>query len=52
MPRTIVIALGALVLAGFLGPWIMFPFLLPLLIPLLIAWLVVAAVRGSRRASE
>lgn len=46
------IALGALVLAGFLGLWITFPFLLPLLIPLLIVWLVVAAARGSRRTSE
>ena len=44
------IILGALVLAGFLGLWITFPFLLPLLIPLLIVWLVVAAVRGGRKA--
>ena len=43
---------GARVLAGFLGLWITFPFLLPLLVLLLIVWLVVAAVRGSRRTSE
>ena len=46
------IALGARVLAGFLGLWITFPFLLPLLVLLPIVWLVVAAVRGSRRTSE
>ena len=46
------IVLGTLVLAGFLGRWITFPFLLPLLIPLLIVWLVVTAARGSRRTSE
>jgi hypothetical protein len=44
------IILGALVLAGFLGLWITFPFLLPLLIPLLIVWLVVAAVRSNRQS--
>ena len=44
------VILGALVLAGFLGLWITFPFLLPLLVPLLVVWLVVAAVRGSRKA--
>ena len=43
------IVLGGIVLAGFLGLWIMFPFLLPLLLPLLVVWLVVAAVRGGRK---
>ena len=44
------IVLGGIVLAGFLGLWILFPFLLPVLLPLLVVWLVVAAVRGSRKA--
>lgn len=39
------IALGALVLAGFLAAWLAFPFLLPLLIPLLAVWIFVAATR-------
>lgn len=39
------IALGVLVLAGFLGAWLAFPFLLPLLLPLLVVWLFVAAIR-------
>ena len=45
------IVLGGIVLAGFLGLWILFPFLLPVLLPLLVVWLVVAAVRGSRKAA-
>ena len=44
------VILGALVLAGFVGLWVTFPFLLPLLIPLLIVWLVVAAARGGRQS--
>jgi len=42
------IALGALVLAGFVAAWIAFPFLLPLLIPLLIVWVFVALTRRHR----
>jgi len=45
------IVLGGIVLAGFVGLWIMFPFLLPLLLPLLIVWLVVAVVRGGRKGN-
>lgn len=40
------IALGVLVLAGFVAAWLAFPFLLPLLLPLLVVWLFVAAARG------
>ena len=43
------IALGVLVLAGFLGAWLAFPFLLPLLLPLLVVWIFVAAVRGRAK---
>jgi hypothetical protein len=40
------IILGALVLAGMVGVWLAFPFLLPLLIPLFLVWIFVAVVRG------
>ena len=41
------ILLGLLVLAGLLGAWLAFPFLLPVLIPLFLVWLFVAAFRGK-----
>lgn len=44
------IALGALVLAGFVAAWLAFPFLLPVLVPLLVVWLFVAAMRGGKRS--
>jgi hypothetical protein len=43
------IMLGALVLAGLVAVWFVFPFLLPLLIPLLVVWIFVAAARGGRK---
>lgn len=46
------IALGVLVLAGFLGAWLAFPFLLPLLIPLLAVWIFVAATRRGKSRTQ
>jgi hypothetical protein len=44
------VVLGVLVLAGLLGIWFAFPFLLPLLIPLMIVWIFVAAVSGRKKS--
>jgi hypothetical protein len=46
---TALIALGALVTAGFVAAWFVFPFLLPLLVPLFLVWIFVAAARRARK---
>lgn len=46
---TALIVLGALVFAGFVAAWFVFPFLLPLLVPLFLVWIFVAATRRARK---
>jgi hypothetical protein len=46
---TALIVLGALVIAGFVAAWFVFPFLLPLLVPLFLVWIFVAAARRGRK---
>ena len=46
---TTLVILGALVMAGFVAAWSVFPFLLPVLIPLFLVWIFVAAVHAGRR---